>query len=81
MKTVNHHYYNVCAYFEDARVMKETLTARDQAEALAIGRVVLKRRGFELSKVNFEVIPLSRRRVDRLLAPGESRDSRSENVA
>ena len=63
------HYYNVCAYIGKDRVMKETLTARSRAEALDIGRIVLRSRGFKFSDVSFEVVPLSRRRMERLLAP------------
>ncbi len=48
--------------------MKETLTARNRAEALDIGRIVLKQRGFEPSGVNLVVIPISLRRIDQLLA-------------
>jgi predicted NAD-dependent protein-ADP-ribosyltransferase YbiA (DUF1768 family) len=80
MKTVNRYYYNVCAYIGDSRVMKEILTAMSQSEALAIGRIVLKERGFKLSEVNLEVIRLSRRRMDRLLAPGKPPVSQSANV-
>ena len=68
MKTVSHRYYNVCAYVGNDRVMKETLTARNRAEALDIGRIVLKQRGFEPSGVNLVVIPISLRRIDQLLA-------------
>jgi hypothetical protein len=69
MKRVTEHYYNVCAYIGRDRVMKETLTAENRAEALDIGRVVLSSRGFQLSDVSIEVVPLSRRRMAHLLAP------------
>ena len=68
MKKVSRRYYNVCAYLGNERVMKETLTARNRAEALDFGRLILKQRGFKPSDVNLIAIPISRRRIDRLLA-------------
>ena len=68
MKKASRRYYNVCAYFGNERVMKETLTARNQAEALAFGRIVLRQRGFRLADVTLEVIPITRRRIDQVIA-------------
>ena len=69
MKKVTEHYYNVCAYIGKNRVMKETLTARNRNQAIVIGRAVLISRGFKLSNVSLEIVPLSRPRMDRLLRP------------
>ena len=69
MKKVTEHHYNVCAYIGNDRVMKETLTARNRAQAADVGRVILTSRGFKLSDISLEIVPLSRRRMDRLLAP------------
>ena len=69
MRKATKHYYNVCAYVGKDRVMKETLTARNRTEALDVGRVVVKSRGFKVSDVSLEVVLLSRRRMERLLTP------------
>jgi hypothetical protein len=73
MKKATQHYYNVCAYLGKNRVMKETLTARNRAQAADIGRAVLTERGFKLSDVSLQVVPLSRRRIKcQLLRPKSS---------
>ena len=50
--------YNVCAYVNGDRVMKETLSARDSREAIAVGKVVLRERGFSSRDVKLEAILL-----------------------
>ena len=80
MKKTSEHYYNVCAYIGRDRVMKETLTARNRAEAADMGRLVLKSRGFKLLDVSIEVVPLSRRRMERLLTQAPSRRARASRV-
>jgi hypothetical protein len=69
MNTVSKHYYNVCGYIGKSRVMKETITANNRAQAHDVGRALLRSRGFKLSDVVLEVVPLSWRRMERLLAP------------
>jgi hypothetical protein len=75
MKKETEHYYNVVAYSGKDRVMKETLTARNRAQAADIGRAVLTARGFKLADVSIEVVPLDRRRMERLLSRGASAPS------
>jgi hypothetical protein len=50
--------YNVLGYLDGSRIMKETITAENRAQAKDIGREILRARGFSLKKVRIEVVSL-----------------------
>ena len=52
------HAYNVCAYINGERVMKELVSCKTAAKAREMGLIILRERGFNPSKVRLEVVPL-----------------------
>ena len=52
-------WYNVLAYENGSRIMKETLNASSGDEAKDIGRTILRGRGFDPSKIRIEVVEVN----------------------
>jgi hypothetical protein len=67
-------YYSVCAYVGDERVMKQTLTAKHRAEAIECGKVILRKRGFDISdEVHVVAVPIAGRQISKTLTGGNGR--------